>query len=202
MGGEPGFKVRFCGRISQSAVVEVVSRKENKLTLPALIQPTPRIRRRLPHLLGHRLITLAGLLQQHIALPRLWHRDTMPITKRLKLAIRPGIQDPVLHVDPRMLGLILRLIPRVSDAGDEGIPGVFCRSLGLDTLLLQVAEQVLGTPGLVGLDGVGAPLLLNERLEVLAVGWGGAGDSVVGEPALQLRLVPLVVCYVMSVCMY
>jgi hypothetical protein len=36
---------------------------------------------------------------------------------------------------------------------------------------------------------------LHELLEVLAVGRSRVGDVVVGEPALQLRLVPLVVCF-------
>jgi hypothetical protein len=42
------------------------------------------------------------------------------------------------------------------------------------------------------------PVCFYELLELLAVGWGRVGDVVVGKPPLQLRLVPFVVCLVMS----
>ena len=40
---------------------------------------------------------------------------------------------------------------------------------------------------------MGVPVLADEGLEVAAGGGGGVGDVVVGEPALELGLVPFVV---------
>lgn len=117
----------------------------------------------------------------------------MLVAESLQLAVRPGIQDPVLDAKVGILSLIASLIPGALDLGDErvlvGLGGV----LGLDTLGLEVLLQAVGVPRVVGRDDVVIPVVLDELLEILAVGGSGVGDVVVGEPALELRLVPLVV---------
>ena len=57
----------------------------------------------------------------------------------------------------------------------------------------QVVGELAGAPAAVGLGDVVLPVLRDEVGQVLAVGRGGVGDAVVGEPALKLSLMPLVV---------
>jgi hypothetical protein len=59
----------------------------------------------------------------------------------------------------------------------------------------------LGIPAGVRADDLVIPVGLDSRLEGLAVRGAGVGDVVVAEPALKLRLVPLIVdCFLMSAC--
>lgn len=74
---------------------------------PGLIQPVARVRSRLAGLLSNGLISLADLLKQRIPLAWLRNRNPMTIGKRLELAISPGIQNPILDIGPRILGLLL-----------------------------------------------------------------------------------------------
>lgn len=73
--------------------------------------------------------------------------------------------------------------------------GVLLRAL-LDLLPLrgQVVGELLRIPLVVGLGDVILPVGLDEVLEILTVSGGGVGDVVVGEPSLELSLVPFVVC--------
>jgi hypothetical protein len=64
----------------------------------------------------------------------------------------------------------------------------------------QVVLERLGVPAGVGSHDLVVPVGLDGRLEVLAVRGAGVRDAVVAEPALKLRLVPLVVdCFLASV---
>ena len=57
----------------------------------------------------------------------------------------------------------------------------------------QVVGKLARAPVVVGLSNVVLPVLLDEVGQILAVGRGRVGDVVVGEPALKLSLMPLVV---------
>jgi hypothetical protein len=111
----------------------------------------------------------------------------------LELAVGPSVEDPLLDVGPALLGLVTGLVPRGRNLADERILVGLSALLGLDTLGAQPGLQVLDGPRVVGLDDVVIPVLLDQRLEVLAVGRSGVGDVVVGQPRLELGLVPLVV---------
>ena len=119
--------------------------------------------------------------------------DAMTITERLELAIGPRVQNPILHVEPRAVSLVLRLIPDTLDLVDERVLGGTGRVLGLDTLLLQVVGKLDRVPLLVGSDHLVIPVGLDELLELLAVRGCRIGNVVVGKPSLELGLVPLVV---------
>lgn len=118
----------------------------------------------------------------------------MLVGKSLKLAVRPAIEDPILGGSPGGLSLVLRLVPRVLYLGDERIFAGLGTFLSLDTLLLQISTELVRIPVLVGRDSVVLPVLLEQVLEVLAVGGSRVRDVVVRQPALKLCLVPLVVC--------
>lgn len=124
----------------------------------------------------------------------------MLVGKRLQLAVGPAVEDPVLGAGPSGLCLVLSLIPRVLDLGQKGILAGLGTLLGLNALLLQISAQLIRVPVLVGRDGVALPVLLDQTLEILAIGGRRVGDIVIREPALELRLVPLVVyCLMVSV---
>lgn len=117
----------------------------------------------------------------------------MLVSKSLQVAIRPGVQNPVLNVGPGRLSLVLGFVPAGLHRGDQAVFVRLSSLLGLDTLGLQVSLQLLVVPVLVRRDGIGIPVLLDQVLEILAVGRGGVGDVVIREPSLQLSLVPFVV---------
>lgn len=120
-------------------------------------------------------------------------RNSVMIAKGLELALCPGVENPILDVEVGILGLVLSLVPRSCNLGDECVLARLCRVLDIDTLLLQIARQLVVVPVLVGADGIVFPVGLDEFLKILAVGRGGVGDVMVGEPALELGLMPLVV---------
>lgn len=126
-------------------------------------------------------------------------RDTVLVSKGLELAVGPAVEDPVLGAGPRVLGSVLSLIPRVLDLSNKRVLVGLGALLGLDALLLEVSRELVRVPVLVGRDGVVLPVLLDQVLEVLAVGRGGVRDIVVREPALELGLMPLVVCCISTV---
>lgn len=119
--------------------------------------------------------------------------DAVMIAERLELAVGPRVQNPVLHTEPGVVGLVLRLIPGTLDLVDERVLGGTGRVLGLDTLLLQVLSELGSIPLLVGSDHLVIPVGLNELLKLLAVRGCRIGDVVIGKPSLELSLVPLVV---------
>jgi len=59
---------------------------------------------------------------------------------------------------------------------------------------LDVVLELVRVPGVVGLDDIILPVLLDQVLKVFAVGGSWVWDVVVREPALKLSLVPFVVC--------
>ena len=109
----------------------------------------------------------------------------MLVGKCLQLAVGPGIENPVLDASPGILSLVLGLIPAVGDRGEKSVTVVLSTLLDVDALLLEVGAQLLGIPLLVGRDGILIPVLLDQVLEVLAVGGGGVRDVMVpGSPWL------------------
>lgn len=84
-------------------------------------------------------------------------------------------------------------MPCVLNLGDEAL-GVLLSAL-LDLLAGggQVVGELVGAPVAVRLGDDILPVLRNQVGQVLAVGRGRVGDVVVGEPALKLSLMPLVV---------
>lgn len=117
----------------------------------------------------------------------------MVVAESLELALGPGVEDPVLDGDPGGLRLILGLVPGTLHLGNESILVLLGRLLGLDALLLQVGAELVSIPRVVRRDDVGVPVLLDELLEILAVGRSGVGNVMVRKPALKLGLMPLVV---------
>jgi hypothetical protein len=65
--------------------------------------------------------------------------------------------------------------------------------LGLLALDSQVVGERLGIPARVRADNLVVPVVGNRLLERLAVRRARVGNAMVREPALKLRLVPLVV---------
>lgn len=119
----------------------------------------------------------------------------MVIAESLELTLGPSIQDPVLHTGPGRLGLVLGFVPTTLDLSDEAVLGIFRRVLGLGALLLEIGLQLIRIPLLIGGDYVRVPVRLHEVFEIFAVSRGGVRDVVVGEPSLELGLMPLVVRY-------
>ena len=117
----------------------------------------------------------------------------MVVAKGLELTLGPGVQDPILNTVVGILSLVLGLVPGLLDLGDQGVLVCLSRVLDLDTLLLEVAAQLLSIPLLVGTDCIGFPILLDDLLEILAVCGSGIRDVVIGEPALELGLMPFVI---------
>lgn len=165
------------------------------LTTPALIQPVARIRRGFSGLLGNGLVIFTGRLEESIALAGLRDRNAVAIAESLELIISPGVEDPVVGVDPALLSLVFRFVPGALDLGDEGVPRLVSRFLSLKALLLQIAGELLGVPFLVRLDHIRLPILLHQLFEILPVGRGWIGDVMVGQPPFKLGLLPLVVGY-------
>lgn len=119
----------------------------------------------------------------------------MLVGKLLQLAVGPGIENPILDVGPGILSLVLGLIPAVGNRGEESVAVALSTLLDVDALLLEVGAQLLGIPLLVGRDGILIPVLLDQVLEVLAVGGGGVGDVVVaGSPWLAACISEGVLC--------
>lgn len=117
----------------------------------------------------------------------------MLVSKGLELALSPGVEDPVADAGPGLLGIILGLVPVGLDLLDEAVLGGLSLAGGLGASGLQEGAQVGAVPALVGGDDIVVPVLLDQRLEVLAVRGRRVRDVVVREPALELGLMPLVV---------
>jgi len=62
------------------------------------------------------------------------------------------------------------------------------------TLRRHPVGELVDIPAVVRLGDIVIPVGLDKVLQVLAVRSGREGDVVVREPALQLGLVPFVVC--------
>lgn len=118
----------------------------------------------------------------------------MVVTERLELAVGPSVQDPILDTGVGILGLVLGLVPGLLDLGNQRVLVCLCGILNFDALLLKVFAQLLVVPLLVRADCMVFPVVLDELLEILAVGGSWVRDVVVGKPTLELGLVPLVIC--------
>lgn len=103
------------------------------------------------------------------------------------------VEDPALSVSVSLVGLVGSLMPGILHLDDEAILVLLGTLLDLLASRSQVVGELRGVPIGVGLDDVILPVLLNKVGQVLAVGGSRVGDVVVGEPALKLSLMPLVV---------
>jgi hypothetical protein len=122
-------------------------------------------------------------------------RDTVLVSKGLELAVSPAVEDPVLDVDVGVLSSVLSLIPRVLNLSKKGVLVGLGAFLSLNTLLLEVGRELVRIPVLVRGDSIAVPVLLDQVLEILAVGRGRVWDVVVRQPTLELSLMPLVVSW-------
>ena len=117
----------------------------------------------------------------------------MLVSEGLKLALGPGIKDPISNVSPGLLGLVLSLEPVGLNLLNQVILGSFGLGLGLLALGLKEGAELGGVPALIWRNDVLIPVLFDQILEILAVRRSRIGDVVVGEPTLKLCLVPFVV---------
>lgn len=84
-------------------------------------------------------------------------------------------------------------MPGILHLGDEAVLVLLGTLLNLLAGRGQVVLKLGSVPVVVRLDDMILPVVLDELGQVLAVGRGRVGDVVVGEPALELGLMPLVV---------
>lgn len=103
------------------------------------------------------------------------------------------VEDPVLGVAVGLVGLLGCLVPGILNLGEEAVLVLLSALLDFLASGSQVVGKLGSVPVAVGLGDVVLPVLANEVAQILAVGRGGVGDVVVGEPALKLSLMPLVV---------
>lgn len=127
-------------------------------------------------------------------------RNAVLVAEGLQLALGPSVKNPVINTGPGAVGILLGLVPVALNLGNQAVLGTFGLLLGLLALGLEEGAQLGGIPAVVGLDNIVVPVLLNDALQVLAVSWSRVRDVVVSEPALQLRLMPLVVDYSVGSC--
>jgi hypothetical protein len=111
------------------------------------------------------------------------------------------VEDPVLNIAIGLVRGVFSLGPVCLDLLNEAL----CVLLGTLLRLLALDAQILlergCIPAGVGRNSLVIPVGLDGRLEALAVGRARMRDAVVTEPALQLRLMPLVVdCVLKLVC--
>ena len=94
------------------------------------------------------------------------------------------VKDPVLCVCVRVVCLVLSLLPIALNLAEQTVLVLLSTLLDLLALRSQVVGQLVGIPLVVRLDDMVLPVLLDEVLQVLSVGWGRVRDVVVGQPAL------------------
>ena len=110
------------------------------------------------------------------------------------------VKDPVLDTTIGLGRRVLGLGPVLLDLLSKALGILLSALLCLLALESEVLLEGVGIPAGVGSHNLVVPVGLDSRLEVLAVRGTGVGDVVVAEPALKLRLVPLVVdCFLVSV---
>lgn len=84
--------------------------------------------------------------------------------------------------------------PQGLHLADEAVLVLLSALLDLLTLGAEEVGELVDVPRVVRLDDVVLPVVLDQVLQVLAVRSSWVRDVVVGQPALQLGLVPFVVC--------
>lgn len=104
------------------------------------------------------------------------------------------VKDPVLNTAVGLIALLSSLVPEVLDLRDQCVLILLGTLLDLLALGGDVVLQLGGVPGVVWLDSVVLPVVLDKVLEVLAVRGCWVWNVVIRQPSLELGLVPLVVC--------
>jgi hypothetical protein len=105
------------------------------------------------------------------------------------------VEDPVLDATIGLVRRILGLGPVHLDLLSEALGVLLGALLRLVALGGEVVLEALGIPAAVGRDDLVVPVVADRLLEALAVRGRWVRDAVVRQPALKLRLVPLVVDY-------
>lgn len=180
---------------------------------PLRVEPVTRVGSGLAGLVRRRLVVAAGGVEERIAGAGRRVRDAVVIEERLELGLSPAVpcqsgansalvtqldlrvKDPLLGVAVSLVGLVGSLVPDALHLREQAILVLLGTLLDLLALAAEVALQLVCIPLVVRLGDVVLPVLLHEVLQVLAVGWSRVGDIVVRQPALELSLMPLVVCY-------
>jgi hypothetical protein len=103
------------------------------------------------------------------------------------------VEDPVLNVAVSLVGRVLSLVPVGLDLLGEALRIVLGALLCLLAASGQVVGEGLGIPRCVGVDNLVIPVVGDGLLKVLTIRRTRVRDVVVRQPALELRLVPLVV---------
>lgn len=103
------------------------------------------------------------------------------------------IEDPLLDAAVGLVRRILSLGPVDLDLLSKALNVLLGALLRLLALEAQVVCEGCGIPGGVGSDDLVVPIGLDSGLKALAVRRSWVGNVVVLQPALKLRLVPLVV---------
>lgn len=109
------------------------------------------------------------------------------------------VEYPVLDVRPSVLSLVLSLVPVGLDLRDQAIGVGVGGLLSLDTLLLEEGGEASRVPLAVRRSNLRLPVVLDQSLKILAVGWCWVWDVVVGKPSLKLGFMPVVVDYLVTV---
>ena len=160
---------------------------------PLSVEPVARVSGSLTGLLGDGLVVGAGRVEQGVASARRGVRDVVVVEERLDLRVGPAVEDPVLDRRIGVRGLVGSLMPVRLDLADKAVLVLLGTLLDLLAGAGDVVLELLGVPAVVGLSNLVVPVVLDQVDKVLAVGRGRVGHVVVGEPALKLSLMPLVV---------
>lgn len=116
------------------------------------------------------------------------------------MGVYARVEDPVLDTAIGLVRRVLGLSPVHLDLLSKALGVVLGALLRLLALESQVLLERGCVPAGVWGDDLVVPVGLDGRLKVLAVRRARMGNAVVAEPALKLRLMPLVVhCFPESV---
>ena len=104
------------------------------------------------------------------------------------------IENPILHIVISFRSLITSLVPGLLNLADEVVFVLFGPFLDVFAFATEVGLQSIDIPTLVRSGDVGVPILLHKVFKILAICRLGIGNVMVGEPLLELSLMPFVVC--------
>lgn len=104
------------------------------------------------------------------------------------------VEDPVVDAAVRVVGRVGGGGPVGLHLADQAVLVLLGALLNLGAFGAQEAGELVHVPGVVRLDDVVLPVVLDQVFQVLAVGGSWVRDVVVRQPALQLSLVPFVIC--------
>jgi hypothetical protein len=180
---------------------------------PLRVEPVAWVGCSLASLSGRGLVVRASGGEERIASAWRWVGDVVVVEERLELRLSPAeshvsmlsvdtvcgdsqnlrVKDVGLDITGSLVCLVGSGVPVRLDLLEEAVLVLLGALLRLLALGCEVARQLVGVPLAVWLGNIVVPVLLNQVLEVLAIRSCGVGDVVIGQPALKLSLMPLVV---------